>query len=169
MHRNNRWPTEPPVTGYTRSAGERRRLRLDPAILVPSAAVLLITVIAVGVVLQDSPARGAADHAAVIAKPTAVPGIPVPSRNSPEYSPPVPDHLPGDGMWLVGKQVKPGVYRSTAGIRCYWERLAGLSGKYVDLLDNGGFRNGPTLVQILAADFAFTSQGCGAWERVSDR
>jgi hypothetical protein len=69
-------------------------------------------------------------------------------------------------MWIVGKQMKPGVYQSNAGASCYWERLAGLSGKYADLLDNGGFRRGPKLVEVKATDFAFTSQGCGRWEPV---
>lgn len=164
MHHNNRWPTEPPATGYTRSTTDRRRLRLEPVTIVPAAVVLLIAVIAVYVVLQDSPARGAADHAAVVAKPTAVPGVAV--RQGPEYSAPVPDQVAGDGMWIVGKQIKPGVYQSTAGASCYWERLAGLSGSYVDLIDNGGLRRGPKLVEVRASDFAFSSQGCGRWEPV---
>jgi hypothetical protein len=111
------------------------------------------------VILQDSPARGAADKAAVVSG-TVKP------RTGPEYAPPVPDQVAGDGMWIVGKQMKPGVYQSNAGASCYWERLAGLSGKYADLLDNGGFRRGPKLVEVKATDFAFTSQGCGRWEPV---
>lgn len=162
MHHNNRWPTEAAPTGYTRSTTDRRRLRLDPVTIVPAAVVLLIALIAVYTVLQESPARGAADHAAVVAKPTAVPGIPVQTAGQ----------IAGDGQWLVGTQagrVKPGVYRSAYGKLCYWERLAGLSGKYVDLIANGGFRNGPQLVEVLASDYAFTSQGCGTWERVTDQ
>jgi hypothetical protein len=159
MHHNNRWPTEPPATGYTRSTTGRRRLRLEPVTLVPAAVVLLIAAIAVYVVLQDSPARGAADHAAVVAPPSSVPGPPV--RRA--------DELPGDGTWLVGRTVKPGVYQSAGGKLCYWERLAGLSGDYVDLTANGGFRDGPLLVEILASDYAFSSQGCYKWTRVSDR
>ncbi|MET9313799.1 hypothetical protein ABZX12_18460 [Kribbella sp. NPDC003505] len=124
--------------------------------------VAVIAAVPVYVIAHDNPARGAADHAAVVAKPAAAP----PARNAPEYSPPLPDQLAGDGMWIVGKQMKPGVYQSDAGVSCYWERLAGLSGTYEDLLDNGGFRRGPKLVEVRATDFAFTSQGCGLWVMV---
>lgn len=162
MHHSNRWPTEPPTTAYTRSDGDRRRLRPHWPAIISAASALGIAVIAVLVVLSDNPATGAADHAAVVAtaRPTAVPGIPVVPRS---------EMLPGDGTWLVGTQtgrVKPGVYRSTVGVLCYWERLAGLSGGYVDLIANGGFRKGPQLVEIEPGDYAFGSQGCGRWEPV---
>lgn len=160
-------PTEPPLTGYTRDTRAPRRFRPHWPSIISAASVLGISVTAVLIVLNDSPARGAADRAAVVVTPTASPGVPVPSRKGPEYSPPVPVKVPGDGTWLVGKQVKPGIYQSVAGPLCYWERLAGLSGKYVDLIDNGGFRKGPTLVEVLASDFAFGSQGCGEWVKVS--
>lgn len=165
MHR----PPEPPIPtpeGFplTYLASRPSRLRriarqVTAPGVISSTAVLGIAATMTVVVLSDNPARSAADHAAVIAKPTAVPGIPV-LRG---------DQLPGDGTWIVGKEVKPGVYRSTAGKLCYWERLAGLSTKYVDLIANGGFRNGPQLVEILPTDYAFGSQGCGKWERVSDQ
>lgn len=157
MHNNNRWPTEPPATGYTRSTSERRRLRPHWPSIVCAAAVLGIAVAAVLVVWSDSPARGAADRAAVVAPPASVPGVPPIARS---------EMVPGNGTWLVGTKagrVKPGVYRSEAGPLCYWERLAGLSGDYVDLIANGGFRDGPTLVEVEASDYAFGSQGCGKW------
>lgn len=131
---------------------------------ISAAAFIVIAGVGCYVVAHDNPARGAADRAAVISKPTAVPGVPVKAR--PEYSPPLPDRLSGDGMWIVGKQMKAGVYQSDAGASCYWERLAGLSGTYEDLLDNGGFRRGPKLVEVRASDFAFTSQRCGEWVMV---
>ena len=80
MQHNNRWPNEPPLTGYTRSTGERRRLRriYCPAV-VSAAAVLGIAATAVLIVLTDSPARGAGDRApVVVTQPTAQPGPPVP-------------------------------------------------------------------------------------------
>lgn len=168
--RRTRRVSEPPNPHYTRTPRDRRwRDRIHWPSVTSAAAVLLIAIVAVYVVLQDSPARGAADRAAVVAKPTAVPGPPVPSSKTPEYSPPVADRIDGDGQWIVGKQVRPGVYRTTAGPRCYWERLAGLSGKYADLLQNGGFRRGPALVEIRSTDFAFTSQNCAPWQLVMDR
>lgn len=163
-----RGAVEPPIPHYTRTDADRTpwHKRVHWPSVVSAVAVLLIAVIAVGVVLHDSPARNAADHAAVVAKPTAVPG---PAVNGPEYSPPIGDTIDGDGQWLVGKQIKPGVYRSNAGAKCYWERLSGLGGRYVDLLANGGYRKGPQLVEVLSTDFVFTSQGCKQWVKVMDR
>lgn len=151
-------PAEPPITGYTRHTTDRgaapsyRR----PA-LVSLAALIAITVVAVLVVLLTDNAARAADKAPVAS------ATPTPRT---EYAPPVPVTIPGDGMFLVGKHVRPGVYRSTAGRSCYWERLAGLSGSYVDLIANGGLRPGPHLIEILASDFAFSSQSCGQWVMV---
>lgn len=168
---------EPPIPrpdNYSRSYAAARRSRwgrprqiaaqLGAAGWIAAAAFVVIAGVGCYVVSQDSPARGAADRAAVLSTPTALPGAPVKPR--PEYAPPLPDRVAGDGMWIVGKQMKAGVYQSDAGVSCYWERLAGLSGRYVDLLDNGGFRRGPKLVEVKASDFAFTSQGCGQWVMV---
>lgn len=168
---------EPPIPrpdNYRKSYDAARRSRwgrprqiaaqLGAAGWIAIAAAIGIAAVASVVVLHDDPARSAADRAAVIASPTSIPGVPVKAR--PEYAPPLPDRVAGDGMWIVGKQIKAGVYQSDAGVSCYWERLAGLSGRYVDLLDNGGFRRGPKLVEVKATDFAFASQGCGQWVTV---
>lgn len=168
MQRKNRWPTEPPQTGYTRSTTGRRRLRLEPVAIVPAAVVLLIAAIATYVVLQDNPARGAADRAAVVAatmKPTAVPGPPIPSRKTPEYSPRLSASM-GDGTWLLGKEIKRGLYAAPGGTACYWERLSDLSGDPEGTIDVGFARRGPQKVQLGDGDFAFTSNGCGQWVMV---
>lgn len=155
FHRTRR-PAEPPLTGYTRRTTPPSYRR--PAIA-SVAAVLTMTAVAVAVVLLTDNAARAADKAPVAS------ATPTPLT---EYAPPVPATIPGDGMFLVGKHVKPGVYRSTAGRSCYWERLAGLSGSYVDLIANGGLRRGPHLIEIKASDFAFSSQNCGGgWVMVS--
>lgn len=171
----NHRPTEPPIPQpehYELSNAASRQTRLKRLLhwvdthpgWVASGAVAVIAAVPVYIVAQDNPATGAADRAAVVSNPTAVPGVPV--KAGPEYAPPVPDTVTGDGMWIVGKQIKAGVYQSAAGVSCYWERLAGLSGTYEDLLDNGGYRKGQQLVEVLASDFAFTSQGCGQWVMV---
>lgn len=159
MHHNNRWPTEPPQTGYTRSTAKRRRLRPNWPAITSAAAVLGIAAVAVLYVwYTEGRAVRTASRAAVMstAKPTAVPGPPVMQRS---------DMVPGDGTWLVGTnadRIKPGVYRSEAGQPCYWERLSGLSGESVDLIANG-YRTGQQLVEIKATDYAFGAQGCGKW------
>jgi hypothetical protein len=129
-----------------------------------SVAVVAVAAVPCYVIAKDNPARSAADRAAVIS--TATPGTPIP-RRGPEYAPPIDsDLLPGDGTWIVGKQIKPGLYRSDAGPLCYWERLRAMTGETVDIIANGGFRKGPTYVEVKAGDFAFGSQGCREWVMV---
>lgn len=169
-------PPEPPIpqsAGFpltylaARPSRARRVIRqIGAAGWISAAAVLGIAATAVLFEIQTNRAQSAADHAAVVAKPTARPGTPVPQKPT-EYAPPRPGQaLPGDGQWIVGKDIEPGLYRSESGFLCYWERLSGLSGTYVDLIDNGGFRKGQLYVTVEAGDFAFTSQGCTKWERI---
>lgn len=67
----------------TRAAEQRtgpERESFAPYVFVALAIGLLcIVVVALTIVLSDNPARGAADHGAVVVKPTATPGPPVPS------------------------------------------------------------------------------------------
>lgn len=65
-----------------------------------------------------------------------------------------------DGQHLVGRDVQPGTYRASAGGDvCYWER----QDEGGDLIDNGF----GTVATIRSSDFAFQSNRCGTWSRVS--
>jgi hypothetical protein len=70
-----------------------------------------------------------------------------------------------DGTWLVGKDIKPGTYRTQAQSGCYWERDRDLSGGLNSIIanDNG---NGQAIVKIASTDAAFVSQDCGTWQRI---
>lgn len=70
-----------------------------------------------------------------------------------------------DGVWLVGRQLAPGTYRSPGGSGCYWERLSGLSGDFEDLIVNRHAR-GPSVVEIKPTDAGFSTTGCGIWRRI---
>lgn len=70
----------------------------------------------------------------------------------------------GAGTWLVGTDIEPGTYRANAD-SCYWERLSGLSGGFDDIIAND-FSSGSHVVTIASSDAAFSSSGCGTWERV---
>lgn len=169
MHTNNRRPAEPPLTGYTRSTSDRRRLRLHWPSIISALSVLGIATVAVGYVwLTEGRAAGrAADRAAVVSatlKPTAVPGVPVRAK-TPEYSPRLSASM-GDGTWLLGKEIKRGLYAAPGGTACYWERLSDLSGDPDGTIDVGFARRGPQKVQLGDRDFAFTSNGCGQWVMV---
>ena len=68
----------------------------------------------------------------------------------------------GDGTWVVGEDIEPGVYRNNGGGWCYWERLSGLSGEFGDIIANGA-PEGQAVVEISSSDAAFSSEGCGTW------
>ncbi|MGW4725460.1 hypothetical protein [Streptomyces sp. NPDC004291] len=75
--------------------------------------------------------------------------------------------IPGDGTFLVGEEVRPGVYR-TAGptddaTGCYWARLKGTTGDSSEIIANSSGK-GPITVTVLAGDKAFQTSGCQAWK-----
>jgi hypothetical protein len=67
-----------------------------------------------------------------------------------------------EGVNVVGTQVAPGTYRSTAA-DCYWARLSGFGGEIADIIANS---NGPSVVLIQASDRGFESRRCGTWTRI---
>ncbi|MEU5434500.1 hypothetical protein AB0G73_14150 [Streptomyces sp. NPDC020719] len=77
--------------------------------------------------------------------------------------------IPGDGTYVVGKDIKPGTYRTNgpeddAFPNCYWARLSGTSGEFNEIIANANTA-GPTTVTISAADRAFQTTGCQTWKR----
>jgi hypothetical protein len=48
---------------------------------------------------------------------------------------------------------------------CYWERLAGLSGHFGDIIASG-LSEGRATVTIAPGDLAFNSLGCGTWTQL---
>lgn len=71
-----------------------------------------------------------------------------------------------DGVYLVGKDIVPGTYRTAGGSSCYWQRSSGTSGDFNEILANGA-EGGQAIVTIAASDVAFTTQRCGTWELVN--
>jgi hypothetical protein len=61
--------------------------------------------------------------------------------------------------------LEPGRCRTEGGGgRCHCERFSGLSGTLDDILAND-LPDGPTSVQILPGDVAFSTSACGTWMR----
>ena len=75
-------------------------------------------------------------------------------------APAVPTATPGDGVWRVGVDIKPGTYRSPGGDACYWARLNGFAGNSQIEIHLG---SGPTMVTINPTDVGFESRKCGNW------
>lgn len=78
----------------------------------------------------------------------------------------------GDGTWVVGKQIKPGTWRTTgpfASDGCYVEYLGSFTGDSdTDYLDGELIEDSPYEVEIFVTDKGFTTDGCGTWKRVRD-
>ena len=74
----------------------------------------------------------------------------------------VPGQPFGDGAWFVGSEVEPGRYRTTTATdECVWERLGDRGSRRV-------YRSwgSPAAIALIQwPDAAFTSRGCGTWER----
>ena len=70
----------------------------------------------------------------------------------------------GEGTFIVGVDILPGVYRSSGDEDyCYWARLSGFGGTVDDIITNHFQGSGRARVQIKARDAGFTSSGCGTW------
>ena len=79
-------------------------------------------------------------------------------------SAPAPEPAFGAGTQIVGEDVEPGIYETgiVSGLfGCYWERLAGLSGEFDDIIANGNVSN-HDVVEIMTDDAAFGTD-CDAW------
>jgi hypothetical protein len=70
--------------------------------------------------------------------------------------------IPGNGTWLVGTDIAPGIYRTDAsgdGL-CQWRRLSGLSGTNDDIVDIGD-ADGPSYFEVFDTDLAVEIVGSG--------
>jgi hypothetical protein len=71
----------------------------------------------------------------------------------------------GDGTYIVGENLDPGIYRSTGTNLCYWERMSGFGGTFEEIIANG---NEGTIVEIVASDAGFKTERCGQWLPLED-
>lgn len=90
------------------------------------------------------------------------------SKPSAPSAPPSTDEEPGigDGVHLVNRDIKPGIYTIKATGTCYWARLRDVTGEISDVIANGN--NAPEIVEVQAGDAAFESRGCGRWVPVEE-
>ncbi|HEY2207364.1 MAG TPA: hypothetical protein VGH99_23140 [Pseudonocardia sp.] len=94
-------------------------------------------------------------------------------RPAPTPSPSAQRAVPGrigDGSYLVGTDIQPGVYHSAGPVSpavpyCYWARQRDDSGEMSSLIthDNVG---GPATVTVRSTDEVFSTSGCQPWMRV---
>jgi hypothetical protein len=63
----------------------------------------------------------------------------------------------GSGQWIVGGEIAPGTYRTTAS-GCYYSRLSGFRGDIDDIIANGSTPTNGGIVEIAATDLSFSSR-----------
>jgi hypothetical protein len=73
--------------------------------------------------------------------------------------------IPGNGVYLVGADFKPGTYRSKANSGCYWERASSADGTFDSIIANDNV-DGQAIVTINRTDKVFSTSGCHAWKRI---
>jgi hypothetical protein len=76
----------------------------------------------------------------------------------------------GDGVHVVGTDIRPGTYHTTVKVEqagfpfpCYWERESALDGELSSVIANDDVAPGPLTVTVKSTDRGFKSQGCGTW------
>ena len=98
--------------------------------------------------------------------------------------PPLPARVPGDGTWIVGQDVAPGLYRSTRefqpqqttqeglpyyGEACDFRLLRGFGGRDQDLIGGRKQAYARVIVQLGGEVRGLATKNCGAWERLDDK
>jgi len=73
------------------------------------------------------------------------------------------------GVWTVNGEISSGTYRADAVSGCYWQRLSGFSGNFIETILNGYVSTpGPIYVAISTSDVGFsTDEDCGVWTKIS--
>lgn len=76
----------------------------------------------------------------------------------------------GDGDFRVGRDIKPGTYRTTGNTdgMCYWERAKDASGEMDSLLANDNV-TGTSYATVKATDKIFKTSDCADWEAVDPK
>ena len=70
-----------------------------------------------------------------------------------------------DGIWIVGRDILSGTYRSENNSNCFWQRLSDFDTDN-GIIAYGHFEDGPIIVAIHASDKVFTSYHCNPWNLV---
>ena len=135
-------------------------------------ALIALTAAIVGVVVwyiwQEKPRAASVSiggRPIAAAVPTSQPGTAVPQPKPVQKAPAIATGMPTDGTYLIGRQLKPGVYTSPGADtgRCYWARLRDTSGE-VRAVIAASYKPGRQIVTIRRGDRAFVTDGCGPWE-----
>jgi hypothetical protein len=90
-----------------------------------------------------------------------------PAKKKGDAKPKAKPAFKGDGTFQVGKDIRPGTYKSSGNSdgMCYWEREKDAKNDTDSILANGNV-TGNSYVTIAASDKFFKSTGCDDWYAV---
>lgn len=72
----------------------------------------------------------------------------------------------GDGWWIVGIDILPGIYRTPDDVD-YYERLSGFGDELDDIITNEAFSTGGAVIEIKATDAGFHTKGGATWTKIN--
>ena len=148
------WGSPPPPFGGPPPGGPPPD-RSDFSVLGIVSAVVVVFVLVVALVVNATSGDELSDEAASTAPPPSATAA-APTTDTPE-----PPGF-GDGTYLVGTDIQPGLYRTDGTDFCSWQRLSDLSGDH-DAVLAWEFADGQAYVEILPTDVAFSTDDCGRW------
>jgi hypothetical protein len=157
-----RAPTPPDAT----QGAPRKNWFLRHKVLSVVLAVVVILIIAGiagggGSSGDSSPSATDTPSSSPSQSPSSAPSVK--ATKSPKPKPQVPSYA--DGTYRIGRDIKPGTYRSSVRGTCYWATLRGFGGNISDIIQNGN--NSPAIVTLVRTDRGFQTQGCGDWKNVA--
>ena len=91
-----------------------------------------------------------------------------PSRSAPVRSALNPEPLAvfGDGWWIVGVDILPGIYRTSDDVTFY-ARLSGFGNRLEDIIAIAAQEEGGSIIEIMDTDVGFQTQGGAIWTKVT--
>lgn len=75
---------------------------------------------------------------------------------------PLPMSTFGDGWWIVGIDILPGIYRTQDDVR-YYARLSGFGHDFSDIITNAASEEDGSIIEIQATDIGFETKGGAVW------
>lgn len=73
--------------------------------------------------------------------------------------------IPGDGIFVVGPDIEPGLYKAEASSGCYYARLRSMGGGLNAIITNNNV-DGPLAITVESTDAAVELSGCGEFHKV---
>lgn len=158
-------PSGPAGNDLVQRAQTFARQRPIVAGIAAIVAVCVVCSICVGVVQSISGNSGSANTASASQGGSSTTHTPAgPTATQKPTAKPTPSYAHfGDGTFQVGKDIRPGTYRTrVSSSGCYYARLKGFGGTLGEIITNNN-TDAPAVVTIAATDKGFESQNCGTW------